>query len=102
MNIMEALAKTRPSRGNEHRTERVDLRMTPRQKRAIQAAASYEGTNLTSFILRLALHEAEEIMRRAERLELSARDGQRVLELLENPPVPTPALRKAVADKYGD
>lgn len=98
---METLAKTRPPGTREHRSERVDLRMTSRQKRVIQAAASYEGTNLTSFILRLALHEAEEVTRRAERLELSARDSGRVLELLENPPAPTPALQKAVADKYG-
>jgi uncharacterized protein (DUF1778 family) len=98
---MEATEKIRPPRGREHRTERVDLRMTSRQKQVIQAAASYEGTNLTSFILRQALREAEEITRRAERLELSARDTRRVLELLENPPAPTPTLRKAVADKYG-
>jgi uncharacterized protein (DUF1778 family) len=98
---MEAIEKIRSSRAREHRTERVDLRMTSRQKRIIHAAASHEGTNLTSFILRLALHEAEEITRRAERLELSARDSERVLELLENPPAPTPALLKAVADKYG-
>jgi uncharacterized protein (DUF1778 family) len=38
---------------------------------------------------------------RVQRLELSARDSRRVLELLENPPAPTPALRKAAADKYG-
>jgi uncharacterized protein (DUF1778 family) len=102
MSTMETLQKIHLPRAREHRTERVDLRMTSRQKHVIQAAASYEGTNLTSFILRLALQEAEEITRRAERLELSARDSQRVLELLENPPAPTPALNKAVADKYGD
>jgi uncharacterized protein (DUF1778 family) len=98
---MEAIEKVGSPGAREQRTERVDLRMTPRQKRVIQAAASHQGTNLTSFILRHALHEAEEITRRAERLELSARDSQRVLELLENPPAPSPALRKAVADKYG-
>jgi uncharacterized protein (DUF1778 family) len=98
---METLGNTPSRRTRDHRSERVDLRMTSQQKKVIQAAASYEGTNLSSFILRLALHEAEEITRRAERLELSARDSQRVLDLLENPPAPKPALRKAVADKYG-
>jgi uncharacterized protein (DUF1778 family) len=98
---VEAIDKMRSPRAREHRTERVDLRMTSLQKRVIQAAASYEGTSLTSFILRQALNEAEAITRRTERLELSARDVERVLELLENPPAPTPALRSAVADKYG-
>lgn len=32
---------------------------------------------------------------RAERIELSERDSLRVLELLENPPRPTPALMAA-------
>lgn len=98
---MEGLEKIRSSHGREHRTERVDLRMTSRQKQVIQAAASYEGTNLTGFILSRALRDAEEIARRVDRLELTARDSRRVLELLENPPAPTPALGKAVADKYG-
>lgn len=35
------------------------------------------------------------VVARHERLRLSARDGARVLDLLEHPPKPTPALRAA-------
>ena len=35
---------------------------------------------------------AHESVQRAERIALSERDTVRVLELLENPPKPTPAL----------
>lgn len=83
------------------RTERIDLRLTPHEKRLIQAAATHERDHLTRFIVRTALREAEAVARRAERIELSERDARRVLDLLENPPAPTPALLKAVADKYG-
>jgi uncharacterized protein (DUF1778 family) len=35
------------------------------------------------------------VVARHERIVLSARDSARVLELLEHPPTPTPALRAA-------
>jgi hypothetical protein len=39
--------------------------------------------------------EAEAVITEAEKLRLSERDSLRVLDLLENPPEPTPALRRA-------
>jgi uncharacterized protein (DUF1778 family) len=50
---------------------------------------------VTSFIMRTVLPAAREVMDRAERIVLSERDTVRVLELLENPPRPTPALKAA-------
>ena len=41
------------------------------------------------------LPTAREVVERAERIVLSERDTERVLELLENPPEPTPALLAA-------
>jgi uncharacterized protein (DUF1778 family) len=46
---------------------------------------------VTSFIMRTVLPAAREVMDRAERIVLTVR----VLELLENPPRPTPALKAA-------
>lgn len=59
------------------------------------AAAAYERLDLTSFIMRTMLPAAREVVDRAERIVLSERDSARVLELLENPPKPTPALMAA-------
>jgi uncharacterized protein (DUF1778 family) len=42
--------------------------------------------------MRNVLPTAREVVDRAERIVLSARDSKRVLELLENPPKPSPAL----------
>lgn len=50
---------------------------------------------ITTFVMQTALPVAEEVVARHERIRLSARDGRRVLDLLENPPKPTAALRAA-------
>ena len=77
------------------RDDRIELRASREEKRVLAAAAAYERLDLTTFVLRAALPAAEEIMARHERITLSVRDSARVLELLENPPQPTAALRAA-------
>ena len=58
-------------------------------------AVELEQTDLTDFVLRTALREAKLVIERHERLKLSERDSQRVLDLLEHPPAPNARLRKA-------
>ena len=77
------------------REDRIELRATKEEKRLLAAAAAYERLDVTSFIMRAALPVAREVVDRAERIVLSERDTVRVLELLENPPSPTPALLAA-------
>lgn len=77
------------------RNERIELRATREEKRLLAAAAAHERLDVTSFIMRNALPAAREVVDRAERIVLSERDTVRVLELLENPPEPSPALMAA-------
>lgn len=77
------------------REDRIELRATKEEKRLLVTAATYERLDVTSFIMRNVLPTAREVVDRAERIELSERDTVRVLELLENPPKPTPALMAA-------
>jgi uncharacterized protein (DUF1778 family) len=77
------------------RDDRIELRASREQKRLLAAAAAYERVDLTSFVMRTALPVAERIVARHERIVLTARDSVRVLDLLENPPKPTSALRAA-------
>ncbi len=77
---------------NAARADRIELRATKEEKRILATAAAYERLDVTSFIMRNVLPAAREVMDRAERIVLSERDTVRVLELLENPPKPTPAL----------
>jgi uncharacterized protein (DUF1778 family) len=78
-----------------NREDRIELRATKEEKLLLAAAAAYERLDVTSFIMRSVLPTAREVVDRAERIVLSARDSKRVLELLENPPKPTPALLAA-------
>lgn len=77
------------------REDRIELRATKEEKRLLATAATYERLDVTSFIMRNVLPAAREVVDRAERIALSERDTVRVLELLENPPKPAPALMAA-------
>jgi uncharacterized protein (DUF1778 family) len=77
------------------REDRIELRTTRDEKRILAAAAGYERLDLTSFIMRTVLPAARDVVDRSERIVLSERDSVRVLELLESPPKPTPALLAA-------
>lgn len=83
------------SKTNAAREDRIELRTTREEKRLLAAAAAYERLDVTSFIMRNVLPTARNVVDRAERIVLSARDSKRVLELMENPPKPTPALMAA-------
>ncbi|PWU06454.1 MAG: DUF1778 domain-containing protein [Terriglobia bacterium] len=78
------------------RDDRIELRASREQKRLLAAAAAYERLDLTSFVMRTTLPVAEEIIASHERITLTERDTLRVLDLLEHPPAPPPALRAAV------
>lgn len=77
------------------REDRIELRTTKEEKRLLANAAAHERLDVTSFIMRNVLPAARMVVDRAERIPLSDRDTERVLELLENPPEPTPALMAA-------
>lgn len=77
------------------KTHRIEIRATEEEKRLLLAAAGQERLDLTAFLLRAALPAARAVIERARRVELSDKDTVRVLELLDDPPEPTPALRAA-------
>ncbi|MDC7684481.1 DUF1778 domain-containing protein [Asticcacaulis sp. BYS171W] len=60
-------------------------------------ASTFLGAPHTNFIVQTALKEADSVIAAAEAVILSQRDFARVLELLENPPVPNAKLRAAIA-----
>ncbi len=77
------------------RDDRIELRTTRDEKRLLIAAAAHERLDVTSFIMRAVLPAARDVVENAERISLSERDSLRVLDLLENPPAPTPDLLAA-------
>jgi uncharacterized protein (DUF1778 family) len=77
---------------------RIELRLRPEDKATLTRAASLKRLDLTGYILRAILPQAEADIADAERLVLSERDSLRVLDLLENPPsAPSRLIRAAKA-----
>ena len=74
---------------------RVALRIRPADKALIMRAVALTQTDMTTFILRTALREAQAVIEVHERVKLTQRDSRRIIELLENPPAPNTKLRKA-------
>ena len=71
------------------------LHLTPADKAVTMRAVALAQTDITSFILRAVLKEAQAVIAEHERLKLSRRDSLLVMELLENPPRANAKLRKA-------
>lgn len=76
-------------------SERMSLRVKPEVKARLIRAAALRHTDLTEFVTRSALREADAVIAAAEQIKLSERDSLRVLDLLENPPAPNEKLRAA-------
>ena len=74
---------------------RIALRVRPADKATIMRAVALAQTDMTTFVLRTALREAEAIIEEHERVKLTKRDSRLVMELLENPPPANAKLRKA-------
>jgi len=66
--------------------KRMSLRLRPEQKATLMRAAALKNTDLTDFVLQLALREARAVIEEAERITLSQRDTRLWLDLLDNPP----------------
>ena len=74
---------------------RMSLRIPPAEKALLLRAVALQHTNLTDFVIRTAVEAARTVIEQEERVQLSGRDSLRVLELLENPPVPNARLLAA-------
>ncbi len=81
----------------EPKSARMEQRTKPSIKAQIQQAAALLGVDETTFVTSVALERAKATLADHERTLLSAKDREMVLSLLESPPAPTAALRKAIA-----
>ncbi|HEY7839440.1 MAG TPA: DUF1778 domain-containing protein [Terriglobales bacterium] len=68
------------------------LRLRQEDRKRLLRAAAIENTDLTSFMVQHALRIAGTVIEKSERVQRSERDTLRVLDLIENPPAPTPRL----------
>ena len=80
------------------KSDRIYLRTTRQQKDVLQKAAGLRRQQTTEFVLNASLAAAEAVLENEEQLLLSERDFAHFVQLIENPPAPTPALRVAMSE----
>ena len=83
----------------EPRDERLEARVSRRQKELFQRAAAIRGRSLTDFVVSSAVEAAEETIRSSDLLTLSLRDSRKFADALIEPRAPNAAL-KAAARRY--
>jgi uncharacterized protein (DUF1778 family) len=84
------------STGRRKKNEQSILGDIPANLRAkIEEAAAWRGVPVGRFIADAAVKEAEQIIERERLIRLTREDTELVLSLLDNPPKPNAALRKA-------
>lgn len=77
--------------------DRVVARVPTHIRDTIEAAASTSGMAVNQFIVQAAYREAQETLARERTIHLTAADAKLVCEMLDHPPKPTPAIKKAFA-----
>ena len=72
--------------------ERLEARLTSKQKLLLQRAADIKGRSLTDFVISSAQAAAEETIRTHDVIELTARDAALFFATLENAPPLDPRI----------
>lgn len=73
----------------------MDFRLSSAHKALVEKAAVYSGDSLTGFAVATLVEEARRVIREHESVELTARDRDRFLSLLDNPACPSDDLVRA-------
>ena len=75
-------------------TGRLNFRLTDDQERALRQAAALTGQSVTGFVLSTAVEHAQEVLDRANQIELSTADFRRFVTEIEKPAESVPELVK--------
>jgi uncharacterized protein (DUF1778 family) len=89
----------RPTRAKRQtRSEKLDLRLTARDKRILQEAAAVERRSVTEFVLHSALSRAEETLFNRRLFYVDAETYDRFVEALDAPPREHPRLKRLLTE----
>jgi uncharacterized protein (DUF1778 family) len=80
----------------EAKNERIEIQVTPDEKRLLMKAAASRGMDVSAFVMSVVLPRAREVIAENERFSVDAEQLAQVLELLEHPPEPTEELVAAM------
>lgn len=80
------------------RTERFNVRLSEKEARLIRLGAEQRGVNITNFILESACTRAAQEIAEARHFEVSSRDWQKFIDVLDRPVKAKPRLKKLFAE----
>jgi uncharacterized protein (DUF1778 family) len=80
------------------RSEKLDLRLTPDAKEALQAAAAASHRSVSEFVLESALARADEALADRRTFGLSASQWKAFMAALDSPPRPLPRLERLLKE----
>ncbi|MEZ0281583.1 DUF1778 domain-containing protein [Methyloceanibacter sp.] len=85
-----------PARTN--RTAKLDLRLTPKAKRALQSAAEVSHKTLSEFVLESALARADRVLSERQVFRLDAKQWTAFMAALDASPKPRPRLARLLSE----
>jgi uncharacterized protein (DUF1778 family) len=80
------------------RTQKLDLRLTPEAKMALNAAAAAANRSLSEFVLESALARAEETLADRRHFGLDAQQWTAFMEALDAEPRPLPRVQRLLSE----
>ncbi len=80
------------------RSEKLDLRLTPTAKRALQAAAAASHRSVSEFVLESALARADEALANRRSFVLNSVQWKEFQASLDAPPRSLPRLKRLLKD----
>ena len=97
--MTHSLAKSSREKSLGSKSERLEARISPKNKELFQRAADIQGRTLTDFVVSSLVSAANQIIQENEIMVLSKKDQEVFVEALLNPPAPSEKLRVA-AQRY--
>jgi uncharacterized protein (DUF1778 family) len=80
------------------RSEKLDLRLTRKAKKTLQAAAAVVHRSVSEFVLESALARADEALADRRSFQLDAARWKAFLAALDAPPRPLPRLKRLLSE----
>lgn len=81
------------------RTDRIDLRIDPKAKEALQAAATLRHKTVSEFVLENAMSAAEEVLAERRNFGLNAEQWEAFQVALDASPRPMPRLERLMREQ---
>jgi uncharacterized protein (DUF1778 family) len=79
------------------RQARMEFKTTADMKELLSRAAALDGLDLTSFVLGPAVEKARKVLSEHASISLSQSGQAALVQLLAQPPAPTPAMRELMS-----